>query len=81
MKTSVLQRVTGQHIRKGLALLGWTPELLAERAHLSIVEIAKVVDDRAPMYNAVVNCVSVLEAAGICFRCEGTEVAVERDAK
>ncbi|ACY13048.1 hypothetical protein Hoch_0407 [Haliangium ochraceum DSM 14365] len=64
---SLLVELRGRHVQQALELLGWTGGMLADAAHLSTSEIAKLLDDRAPMLNVVINCIRALEAAGIRF--------------
>lgn len=69
--------LTGAHIQEGMERLGWTAGTLADAAHLSIIEVEKVLDDRDPIFNAILNCVRALEAAGVRFERAGSDIRVD----
>lgn len=72
--------LTGARIQEGMELLGWTAGALADAAHLSIIEVEKVLEDRDPIFNAILNCVRALEAAGVRFERAGRDIHVRRAA-
>ena len=64
--------VTSRQVRAARALLGWTQELLADRALVALTALKRLESDRLSVRDATREAVrKALEAAGIVFLSSG----------
>jgi transcriptional regulator with XRE-family HTH domain len=63
--------VTSRQVRAARALLGWTQELLADRALVALTALKRLESDRLSLRDARDAVRKALEAAGIVFLSSG----------
>ena len=78
--------ITSRQVRAARALLGWTQELLADRALVALTALKRLESERLPVRDATRAAVrKALEAAGIVFltsdRREGVMLVREETKK
>ena len=64
--------ITSRQVRAAWALLGWTQDLLADKALVALTALKRLESDRLSVRNATQEAVrKALEAAGIVFLSSG----------